>query len=699
MQPRELLWHSKHLSRQLLRSGQPSVGRQALLQGSPGEDWDKAFQSFRSGTSRPVLLDRHRAARIAADHPQYLPSLIQSAEAAANLSFQFFGYPMVELPRPVDWNYDPIAGHKWPTRASDRFGRAPAGGDVKWIWELNRLQHLPLLAEAWLFTGDARYSVAAFDQLDSWIEQNPPGRGIAWRGAFECGIRAISIAIALQGLRDAAELTPERFRRVVKLLAASADRCWEERSLFSSANNHLVGEMAGLAVVSMLVPELRNAAGWERNAIRTLSIEAPKQILADGAGAEQAVGYQMFTVELLNLVAVLMAQRDGSPPAPIRAAIARSSSYLATLVDGGDPPPRYGDDDGGFALRLGAQRKRTIHDHLGIVSVFGGAVPGVPAHNTLDAEWLRRAAAEVPGYDAKADPAIDALAETGSFVADHGGLAVLRAQATTMTVDVGPLGYLSIAAHGHADALNVTLSVAGDEIISDPGTGSYHGHPEWRAVLRGTRAHATVCVDGENQSVAGGPFFWRRHASVKVRGIDLESGIVDAQHDGYERLPGRVFHRRWVLAPPKGRTQLIIDLITGKGQHSCLQNWTLHPSLDVLPCQSGHVLSRENQTVGQLLYAASADVEIGQVRGDRDSNLGWWSDELESRTPAWWLSASCKTDLPLVMVALFSPSDGIATENLSVKPREDLIEVDWTEGGQTRSVKVYPDYGARVTWN
>ena len=63
-------------------------------------------------------------------------------------------------------------------------------------------------------------------------------------------------------------------------------------------------------------------------------------------------------------------------------------------------------------------------------------------------------------------------------------------------MDVGPLGYLSIAAHGHADALAVTLSAEGRELIVDPGTASYYGNPAWRTVHRGTRVHPTVCVDG-----------------------------------------------------------------------------------------------------------------------------------------------------------------------------------------------------------
>src|SRR5207245_173758 len=74
--------------------------------------------------------------------------------------------------------------------------------------------------------------------------------------------------------------------------------------------------------------------------------------------------------------------------------------------------------------------------------------------------------------------------------------------------DCGPLGYLSIAAHGHADALSFTLSIAGDEVLIDPGTYAYHTHSGWRAHFRGTAAHNTVRIDGVDQSVPAGNFLW-----------------------------------------------------------------------------------------------------------------------------------------------------------------------------------------------
>ena len=92
--------------------------------------------------------------------------------------------------------------------------------------------------------------------------------------------------------------------------------------------------------------------------------------------------------------------------------------------------------------------------------------------------------------------------------------------------DGGPHGFLSIAAHAHADALSVEVRHDGVEVLVDPGTYCYHGEPQWRSYFRSTLAHNTVEVDGANQSVEGGPFLWSQHASTEVTRADTpEEGV------------------------------------------------------------------------------------------------------------------------------------------------------------------------------
>ena len=78
---------------------------------------------------------------------------------------------------------------------------------------------------------------------------------------------------------------------------------------------------------------------------------------------------------------------------------------------------------------------------------------------TLTAEWYRQSlppsvvadiAAEFEGLDVHQD-----------FLAPHGGLVVLRRGPRRITIDTGPLGYLSIAAHGHATRLRSPSATTG----------------------------------------------------------------------------------------------------------------------------------------------------------------------------------------------------------------------------------------------
>src|SRR5262249_44714324 len=115
-----------------------------------------------------------------------------------------------------------------------------------------------------------------------------------------------------------------------------------------------------------------------------------------------------------------------------------------------------------------------------------------------------------------------------------------------LIVDAAPLGYLAVAAPGHAGALSFVLSGAGRPLLIDPGAYAYHTHPLLREYFRGTSAHNTLRVDGQDQSVSGGPFLWTDHASTRRLALELGTGIerLVAEHDGYRRLTAPVVHRR-----------------------------------------------------------------------------------------------------------------------------------------------------------
>ena len=68
-------------------------------------------------------------------------------------------------------------------------------------------------------------------------------------------------------------------------------------------------------------------------------------------------------------------------------------------------------------------------------------------------------------------------------------MAVCELNDWVLRLNAGPTGYGSLAAHGHCDALHLSIWDGMQALVIDPGTGSYYGMKERRAELSAWEAH------------------------------------------------------------------------------------------------------------------------------------------------------------------------------------------------------------------
>jgi len=587
---------------------------------------------FAHESHRPIgFLTHERAEALVAHHPQGVGAIIDRADRVLRGEVSFFGYPTVVLPLVGrDYAFDPIAGVRWPNRQGKRLDYRNSPSDPKWIWELNRLQELPVLVQAWLLTGETAYAEAASSVTLDWIARQSPGRGVAWTSGFEAALRAISLATSYDGLAAVPEL--ERSLREPVLGALWQHARWIERdpSTHSSANNHRIGELVGLLTIALLAPELPETAKRTESACNELVVEVERQVLSDGTNAEQSFSYGLFVLDLVCLTVSLLDLTDRNVPAELSQALARGGDALwAQMGRPDEPEPTYGDNDDGRALRLdGIDLRQARGVASSICARLGHRAAKSVAESMDPTSWWLFGEAGSRRFDdtEEASRPQDALLEAA-------GLVVLRRGESRVTFDAGPLGYRSLAAHGHADALAITVSCEQTELIVDPGTGSYFRRPEVRSAFRGTGFHATVSIDSRDQSMQGGPFLWSRHAQSWFTHIDLEGGVIAAEHNGYLALADPVRHRR-VLAVLGPALILVCDRLESSTRHELSLRWPLHPSVKTRLAGATEVRAETEGTRFLVAFAGTVDGRVSVDRGVESPFLGWYSPRLEELRPA-----------------------------------------------------------------
>ncbi|MDB5754708.1 MAG: hypothetical protein JWR56_1136 [Massilia sp.] len=544
-----------------------------------------------------------------------------------------------------EWNRDPETGILGPAVFAGGIDVADRAlvGDVRHLWELNRHLQLVRLAQGALASGEPVYLQTLAAQLRGWLEQCPPLTGPNWTSPLELGIRLVNWSLAWQlvggdGSRIFAGADGQRLR-AAWLHSIHAHCAYIERHLsrHSSANNHLIGELAGLFIGASTWPCWNASKRWRALAAAELEQQAQAQYSRDGVNREQAFGYHVFSAELL-LAAGLAGQAWGQPFS--RAywdSLWRDLRFLRSVRDAGGHVPMVGDADDGMAFRLGPDGEdRAVQLlALGDAVLMGKAGKAGEVGDSAGARWLLhilRGARHGPDPMGQAPEPETAWAFPDGgyllFGADWGGPREIKGM-----LDCGPLGYLGIAAHGHADALALTLSVGGEECLVDPGTYSYWRERKWRDYFRGTSAHNTVRVDGLDQSVSGGRFMWLKKAGATIERMPRSPSDFDfrGSHDGYLRLADPVRHVRSVRFDAAAATLVVRDELVAGKPHRLEQFWHFAPGLDLQLGSTG--LNVRGRAFELRLQVSGADLVMELVRGCENPPLGWYSRSYESKQP------------------------------------------------------------------
>jgi uncharacterized heparinase superfamily protein len=499
--------------------------------------------------------------------------LIEKADRAVDGKFDLLGIEGVSFGDPIDWRLEPVSGKR---TGLDHWSEIDyldvnIAGDKKVTWELNRHAHFVTLGQAYWLTGDEKYAESFVAQASSWMDANPPSRGINWASSLEVAFRAIAWLWALHLFIGSPRLTSRFTLRLLKQIAAHGRHINSYLSHYFSANTHLTGEALGLFYLGTALPEFREAAAWRETGQKILLEQMPKHVRPDGVYFEQSSYYQRYTADFYIHYLTLSRASGAALPLEVEERLASLIDHLMWITRPDGTSPLFGDDDGGRLITLSARESNDWRDTVAAAAAIFNRADWKFVAGEAKPEMLWTAGpAALKRYDAiEARPPVEtsrAFAEGGYYVMRDGW----SRDSSYVLIDCGPHGSSSCG-HAHADALAFEFAANGKTWLIDPGTYTYTGDAQMRDLFRSTHAHNTVTVDDQSQSVPSGPFAWQHIAvaSAKKFASQTDFDYFEGSHNGYERLTDPVMYTRSVRFVKKetGPHLIVKDHFRARQQH------------------------------------------------------------------------------------------------------------------------------------
>ena len=560
-------------------------------------------------------------------------------------TYSIFGRPL-NLEKEIDWHYDLISDKRFPDQPFSYSinTRTEENGIVKVVWEVNRLQFLTSICLAYQKTKDEALLSRFIEIIESWNKSNPYLKGVNWYSNIEINLRVITWLLCWEIL-DANNLYQqnEQFKEFtdstwIPLIYLHGHFAHSHPSKFSSSNNHLIAEAAGLFLAGAYWDfNSSDSKKWAKEGQEILEREIVKQHTENGINREEASEYIQFITDFF-LIAYVVGQRTGYPfSKKYETTLAKILEYVYQLMDVKGNVPYYGDDDDGHTFVIEDENQHSSNFRSLLVTgtlLFGNeklkAKSGafdLKNQVLFGVEGKSKFEAVKPEFSCESV----LYKEEGHFLIKQGnGID----KEVYLHVDVAPLGYLSIAAHGHADALSFYLHVDGNPIFIDIGTYTYHSEPEWRAYFKGTLGHNTIRVDQQDQAKDAGPCLWVNHFQSELEQCaeDADSIIVRGRHNAYDKLGVR--HQRTYRFDKNTEQIRIEDELTVQDEtgHLFEMPFHLHPELNVTQLSDNQFKIMPESGRGVLL-TLDPQLKPSLVNGSLDPILGWYSPSFLQKGP------------------------------------------------------------------
>lgn len=564
-------------------------------------------------------------------------TILADAERALTREVDLLGSGPVKLGTPIDWHRDYKTGHRWPPAfcRDIEYSNLDRPSDVKFPWEVSRMQWLMPAGQAFALTGEERYAAAVRDIIDEWIAANPYAGSVNWSCTMDVALRLMTWTWLFHVFKASTAWSDAGFQgRFLRSLYLHGDFTARYLEKSDINGNHYTADAAGLVFAGLFFggegePQRWHQLGWD-----ILRDELPRQVFADGVDFEASVPYHRLVQELFLLPVLYRKKLGLDVPTDYRERLVAMARFTAVYSRADGSVPLWGDADDARALPF---RQKPINDHRYLLAFAGVAFSDAALIDAFSGPrseplWLFGAdiAASLPDRAQPASAMVSTAFSTGGFY-------ILRNAADHVFVDCGPLGLAGRGGHGHNDLLSFEAVLDGVHLVTDCGAYLYTASVAERNHFRSIAYHNTPRVDGEEINRFIRPdYLWTLHNdarhSVEELSLTEERDRLRMSHTGYQRLGSPVTVVRTIELDHLAHTLKVQDEFVGDGEHTI--EMPLHLAVGVeVELRSGAAVLLASGRRFEVTWSPAADwtVALEDARVSptygvvlSTSRLVWW---------------------------------------------------------------------------
>lgn len=491
------------------------------------------------------------------------------AEKILNGEIEFFSADWKELGLDYNWVTNPDSNYSYPNDI--HWSLIPdfseQTGDIKFVWEKSRFTYFHVLLNYDYHFG-LDLSEFVFNEMDSWIQNNPINQGPNWRCSQEISLRLFNWFYALSYYQNSASLTEDRFNKYIEVIYWSLHHVYYhiDFSRIAVRNNHAITETLLLSISNKLFPSFEDTAKWSTEGKKWLEEEVDYQVYDDGTFLQFSMNYHRVLIQLLTLAVSFDLQHKVGYSSVIKSKAYLSLKYLMTCQDEKTGQlPNYGANDGALFFQWDLSEFRDYRPQLNVLHRLLTGENAYKLEDNKSIDWFH--VEKINSHDFEKVDLRDGL-----YHFDKGGYIVIR-EANTLT-------FLKCGEYkdrpSQADNLHLDIWCNGTNILRDAGSYKYNTTKELQAYFFGTRSHNSVVLDGDkDQMLKGGRFIWYYWTKLKaIEILETETSYeVKADVLAYSYINKKIVHSRKLIKKKGTNEWQVEDEIRGEDSKGARQIW------------------------------------------------------------------------------------------------------------------------------